>query len=282
MSSLDAAAAIEALLVSRADTLEAWGGTGMLVLARVAGMMALLPGWQSGVFPFRLRCAAALVVTWLVVPVLGETALPEQVTQLVPIVMGEFLVGATVGSGVLLLFAAVRGAGEIVDRQTGWGLGAVMDPAGNGGGPGTMILVWSATAALFVMTPVNGHLLVLESFLESFESIRPGSIGMAEGVELSARLGDLVSRLVHQSLLLTIQVAAPMIAVMLLVSVVLGMVGRALPETNMLVGAMPARVLIGIALLAVVQSGLGRMMVDVVPGMLQGVSASLVSASEGG
>ena len=82
-------------------------------------------------------------------------------------------------------------------------------------------------------------------------------------------------RLVHQSLVLTVQVAAPVLAVMLLVSVAIGLVGRVLPETNVLVVAMPARVLVGVCLLGVVVTGVGRAMTDAVPGVLHEVQATL-------
>ena len=69
--------------------------------------------------------------------------------------------------------------------------------------------------------------------------------------------------------------AAPVLAVMLLVSVAIGLVGRVLPETNVLVVAMPARVLVGVCLLGVVVTGVGRAMTDAVPGVLHEVQATL-------
>ena len=87
-------------------------------------------------------------------------------------------------------------------------------------------------------------------------------------------------RLVHQSLVLAVQVAAPVLAVMLLVSVMIGMIGRALPETNVLVTAMPARVLVGVLLLSMVVTGTGRVMTDAVPGMLDEVTSTLVEVTD--
>ena len=52
-----------------------------------------------------------------------------------------------------------------------------------------------------------------------------------------------------------------------------------MPETNVLVMAMPARVLVGVFLLGVVVSGMGRVMTDVVPGVLHEVRTTLVEAA---
>ncbi len=278
--------AIGQLLESRSDSLLGLGTVGVLATARIAGLLFTLPGWQSGVFPVRLRLAGVLVVTWLVVPMLSgpEAVEPGFSTLDAPTVAGraliEVIIGAVLGLGVVAVLAGLRGAGEIIDRQTGWGLAGVLDPSGAGGGPGTTLVTWSAVAALFVMAPVNGHLLLVDSLLGTFSAIPPGAIDAAAGVSLAPGAGDLVVRLVHQSLVLAVQVAAPVLAVMLLVSVMIGMIGRALPETNVLVTAMPARVLVGVLLLSMVVTGTGRVMTDAVPGMLDEVTSTLVEVTD--
>ncbi len=275
---------IEGLVASRSDSLIGLGTVGLLVAARIAGLMFTLPGWQSGVFPFRLRLASVLVVTWLVLPVVAGAGGAAGLASLDPASMCgraliEAAIGAILGLGVLTVFAGLRGVGEIIDRQTGWGLAGVLDPSGAGGGPGTTMVTWTAVAALFVMAPINGHLLLLDSLLGTFDAIALGGIEVAGDAGVVSLASELVVRLVHQSLVLTVQVAAPVLAVMLLVSVVIGIVGRALPETNVLVVAMPARVLVGVLLLSVVVTGVGRVMTDAVPGVLDEVRSTLVEVS---
>ncbi len=275
---------IEGLVASRSDSLIGLGTVGLLVAARIAGLMFTLPGWQSGVFPFRLRLASVLVVTWLVLPLVAGAGGAAGLASLDPASMSvraliEATIGAILGLGVLTVFAGLRGVGEIIDRQTGWGLAGVLDPSGSGGGPGTTMVMWTAVAALFVMSPINGHLLLLDSLLGTFDAIEVGGIDLTGDAGVVSLASELVVRLVHQSLVLTVQVAAPVLAVMLLVSVVIGIVGRALPETNVLVLAMPARVLVGVLLLSVVVTGVGRVMTDAVPGVLDEVRSTLVEAS---
>ncbi|MFP6703636.1 MAG: flagellar biosynthetic protein FliR [Planctomycetaceae bacterium] len=278
---------IEGLVASRSDSLIGLGTVGLLVAARIAGLMFTLPGWQSGVFPFRLRLASVLVVTWLVLPVVAGVAGAGEAAGLASLdpasmcghALIEAAIGAILGLGVLTVFAGLRGVGEIIDRQTGWGLAGVLDPSGAGGGPGTTMVTWTAVAALFVMSPINGHLLLLDSLLGTFDAIALGGIDVTGDAGVVNLASELVVRLVHQSLVLTVQVAAPVLAVMLLVSVVIGIVGRALPETNVLVLAMPARVLVGVLLLSVVVTGVGRVMTDAVPGVLDEVRSTLVEAS---
>ena len=273
--------ALSRLAESRSDSLVGLGTLAALIMARIAGLVFALPGWQSGVFPVRLRLAGVLVATWLVLPVVAgrETDGPElsdlDGAALAGRVLVEAVIGGVLGLGVLTILAGLRGAGEIVDRQTGWGLAGVMDPSGAGGGPGTTLVTWTAVAALFVMAPINGHLLLVDSLLGTFDAIAPGGIAPGGGAALAPTASELVVRLGHQSLVVTVQVAAPVLAVMLLVSVAIGLVGRVLPETNVLVVAMPARVLVGVCLLGVVVTGVGRAMTDAVPGVLHEVQATL-------
>ena len=113
------------------------------------------------------------------------------------------------GLGVVAIMAGLRGAGEIIDRQTGWGLAGVLDPSGSGGGPGTTLVTWTAVAALVrdgsdQRAPVAGR-----QPAGDVRAIPPGRFDAAGGVSLAPGAGDLVVRLVHQSLVLTVQVAAP-------------------------------------------------------------------------
>ena len=93
--------------------------------------------------------------------------------------------------------------------------------------------------------------------------------------------GDLAIRLVHQSLLLAVQVVAPVLALMSLVTLVTGILGRSMPETNLLVAAMPARVLVSLLILGLAVSGAARSVVDAVPAVLEQVGDSLVSVATG-
>ncbi|GIT28497.1 MAG: hypothetical protein Ct9H300mP1_05430 [Planctomycetaceae bacterium] len=66
--------------------------------------------------------------------------------------------------------------------------------------------------------------------LGTFSAIPPGAIDAPAGVSLAPGAGDLVVRLVHQSLVLAGLGGGPVLAVMLLVSVMIGMIGRGCPR----------------------------------------------------
>ena len=52
--------ALSRLAESRSDSLVGLGTLAALIMARIAGLVFALPGWQSGVFPVRLRLAGGM------------------------------------------------------------------------------------------------------------------------------------------------------------------------------------------------------------------------------
>ena len=91
--------ALSRLAESRSDSLVGLGTLAALIMARIAGLVFALPGWQSGVFPVRLRLAGVLVVTWLVLPVVAgrETGGPELSDLDGAALAGRILVEAVIG-----------------------------------------------------------------------------------------------------------------------------------------------------------------------------------------
>lgn len=267
--------------VARWSLLEV-AGVFVLVVARMAGLVLVLIPLRGTAITWRTRLAAVIVLSLVTLPVLASESrlpslsLPTEVLGWTVRVLVEAGVGAILGLGVMVVLAGLRGAGEIVDRQTGWGLAGVLDPGSTETAtPGTRLIVWTAVAVLFVMDPVDGHLLVVSSLLESLEAVP-----VADGAMVLAA-GDLAIRLVHQSMLLAVQVVAPVLALMSLVTLVTGIISRSMPETNLLVAAMPARVLVSLLILGLAVSGGARSVVDAVPAVLEQVGDSLAHVAAG-
>ncbi len=184
------------LIGARSEGLLGLSGLLLLVVARMAGMVCVLPGWKSGVLTARMRLAGVAVLSLVTLPVLCGTedrlpgvAIDDPATWFGLAVI-EAAIGGLMGLGVVVVLAGLRGAGEIIDRQAGWGLAGVLDPGGgDDGAAGTRLLAWTAVAVLFVMAPINGHLLMVESLLGSIDSIPLGQAGIAADSRVLAGAG---------------------------------------------------------------------------------------------
>ena len=180
-SSLDMSSweALVNVAVSRWSLLEV-AGVFALVVARMAGLVLVLIPLRGTAITWRTRLAAVIVLSLVTLPVLATgsrlsaMSLPTETLGWAARASIEAGVGAILGLGVVIVIAGLRGAGEVIDRQTGWGLAGVLDPgSAETATPGTRLIVWTAVAVLFVMDPVDGHLLIVSSLLESLEAHHP-------------------------------------------------------------------------------------------------------------
>lgn len=172
----------------------------------------------------------------------------------------EFVLGFVLGFGVMIIMSGLQLAGELLDQQSGIAMGEVVNPGFeiNGSISGQFLFLLGIT--VFVcMEPMGGHLLVISALVETFQTLPIGE------AQVSFAAYEVLRDLVHQSLVLAIQVAAPMLATMALVALAMGFLGHTVPQINVLVIGFPIRVSINLVILTLSFSGIGRAVVDYVP-----------------
>ena len=199
-----------------------------LVLARIATLLMIAPLFGSATVPVRVRVVLALALAVLVVPVEWEkpAAHPETLASFAVQVGAEFLVGATLGLGVLLLFSSMHVAGQLISQMSGMQLADVFDPGFESHVPGFSQLLSYVTLAVFVT--IGGHRRVLEALLDTFAWLPAG-----QGT-FSRSIFDAMTSLLTHSFALGIRAAAPAMLALLLATLILGLVSRTLPQLNVL------------------------------------------------
>jgi flagellar biosynthetic protein FliR len=217
----------------------------MLLLGRVTAFFAALPlfGWRS--LPMRIRAGIALLMTIFFAQVLPR---PEvacgQVHWLTAALLlaQEVLCGLALGLAARLAFHAVEQGGRFASRQMGFALAGVVDPnTGMEGQP--LSLFFEITFSLFFLA-AGGHHLLIALLARSYEAFPVG-----QGPEI----GEMVAALVAAgSAMLTfaLRMAAPLLAACLVLTVVLGVLARALPEMNVLLMSFPLRIGLGLLMAA--------------------------------
>ncbi len=186
------------------------------------------------------------------------------------IAAGELGLGFVLGLGVMTILSGLQLAGQIVDQQTGLALGEIASPGLNITGSVTgQFLFLFATTVLLVMQPTGYHLSIVSALVETFQSIPLGEALVAVPAV------DLLRDLVHQSLVIGIQVAAPILATMSLVALTMGFLGHSVPQINVLIVGFPVRGLISLAVLIASLSGIARRVVDAVPPVIDALRLAL-------
>jgi flagellar biosynthetic protein FliR len=123
----------------------------------------------------------------------------------------------------LVLGGAIMG-GELAGIQMGLGIAQVVDPRTQL--QMTPVALWMQFVALQVFLAVDGHHLLVQAVLRSFELAPPGSL------ELSGReVGGLLAA-VGGLFEVAVRIAAPVLGGLLITDAALGLLARAVPQLN--------------------------------------------------
>ncbi len=219
------------------DTVAAFG----LALTRMLGIFLFAPVFGHTAVAFRVRLGLAVAIAWLVAPQLGPSAETLQAGIGLAVVR-EAVIGVALGLGAQLVFAGFSLMAELASIQGGLGAASVLDPSS---GANSVVLTSLVGAfALFIFLAAEAHHDLLRAAWMSFERLPPGGTeSLVPGFAGMARLG-------HGIFDLAVRLAAPFTAVMLVTNLAVGMLGRAIPQLNLMSLQLPAQVGITLLLLA--------------------------------
>jgi len=253
--------------------------TTMFVVSSISTTMATvgwpgLTGQENGEFDFNPR----KIVDWMAgversePPVLfsGGSQRPTRAThengfrtalgfliRIAPVLISEFLIGFAISLAILICLSGLQLAGLLIDRQSGSLLGAAYDPTlrSHSTATGRFLLLFGLTVFV-VMEPVGGHERMIRSLLDSFRSLPPGR------AVVTISTVELLSRLVHESLQLAVQFAAPAIAAASLLAMATASLGRSFNGGTATVTGYPLRALLNLLILAASLTGAAGAFVD--------------------
>lgn len=247
-----------------------------LVVARLAGLFVWGPVFGHQALPLKFRAllvlALALVVTPALLPMAsrqpidglgfdrlaaGPPLIGGDVADLVRMGAGELMVGLALGLGMQTILSGMQMAGRLIDQQIGTSLAEVFNP--ELGGDVSLSGQLLHQLGLLVFLLIGGHLLIVAALLDTFQSLPIGAAGVGPP------MFELLTRLVQQSLMLALQVSAPVLATLAVVGLALGVLGRAAPQINVLMLGFPVRALVGLLVLGSTALLAGDLLADVVP-----------------
>ncbi|MGY1825665.1 MULTISPECIES: flagellar biosynthetic protein FliR [unclassified Blastococcus] len=213
----------------------------LLGTARAAGFILLAPPFNSRVIPGPVKGALALALAVLLSTQIAPT-LPEPTAGfLLVTAVTEVVIGAALGFVVQVLFTAVQMAGDVLDLAGGFSLQPGYDPMAMTQNSSLGKLHYLlATTLLFTS---GGHLLMVKGFATSYEGLPVG--GDVPTDQIAAVLITAFSMM----FLAALQIAGPMVAVLLLADVALALLSRAAPALNVFSLGFPVKIMLTLAML---------------------------------
>jgi flagellar biosynthesis protein FliR len=213
----------------------------LLGTARAAGFVMLAPPFNSRSIPAPVKGALAMALSVLLSAKIAPT-LPEVTGGFLMVAaVTEVVIGAALGFVVQVLFTAVQMAGDLIDLTGGFSLQPAYDPLAmtNNSSVGRLHYLL-ATTLLFSS---GGHLLIVKGFATSYEGMPVG------GNVPTEQLGAVMIKVFSMMFLAAVQIAGPMVAVLLLADVALALLSKAAPALNIFSFGFPFKIMLTLLML---------------------------------
>jgi flagellar biosynthetic protein FliR len=211
-------------------------------LTRILGLIMVAPVFGHRAVPGRVKIGLGIFIALIIAPTLPP--MPDVGLGSwhgLFILVQQLLIGVAIGFIMRIVFAAVEAAGEIIGLQMGLGFASFFDPQSAGQ---TLVLArFFNMLALLVFLAVNAHLLLLGVLVDSFQSlpISPQPLSAA-GFYNVAAFGSTVFAV-------GLQLALPLIAIMLMTNLSLGILTRSAPQLNIFAIGFPITLGVGLIVL---------------------------------
>ncbi len=215
-----------------------------LTFFRISIVLFLLPFFGGQGLPRTVKAALCLILTLGLWPSLSfdPSLFPGHPLGILLMILGELLLGLSIGLIVNFLFAAVQTGGQLIGFQMGFAIVNVVDPITGVSEAVTAHFMYMISLLIFLS--LNGHLYLLSGMAQSFEIVPPG------GFLVTPVLMDKMISFSAMIFLLAVKIAAPVTATVILVDIALALVARATPQMNVLFVGMPVRIIVGFVFLA--------------------------------
>jgi len=217
--------------------------TFILVVVRTAGILFTAPVFGSSVIKAQIKIYLSIAVGLMLYPSVETLSVTNPEIVFMTIVMfKELLIGICIGLLSHFLFTGVQQGGQIIGLQMGFGVVNVMDPTTNT--QMSIIAQILNITMILLFIAVGGHYLVIGAIAESFRNIPIGIFPIE--IEAFHYLAKIFSYIFVTAL----KVTAPIFVTLLVLHFVMGIMGRMVPQLNILIVGFPLQISSGIIVMA--------------------------------
>lgn len=238
----------------------------VLVAFRVMGLFLSTPLIGSATVPVKVKVLLAVFLAAAVYPVVGAPdgsgiATPSiGLFALVPMLVFELAIGASMGFLAGMPLHAANFAGFLMGHQMGLTLARTYDPSSEAETDLLSQMLFIIAAGTFLA--IGGLDLLFLTVAGSFERIPAGGF-RPDITPLAMAVG-----LLQSSMELAVRIAAPVIGIVSLVLVALGVLSKTLPQINAMTVGFMLKIVLGMGMVAAGITSMDEAIVEDVTGTL--------------
>jgi len=215
----------------------------LFIFLRVSAILLTAPVFNSRSIPVLFKAGLSFAVTLILFPILDLQDMPVrfEAVLLVIGIISEIIIGIIIGLSVRMIFVGIQLAGQLVGFQMGLAMANIIDPSTSEQVP--LLAQLNNLMALLIFLAINAHYWFLRALVESFRLVPPFEFQFTN---------SLMEQLIFLSgniFVIAIKVGAPVIVVLLLMSVAFGLAARTVPQMNIFFVAMPLKIIVGLIFL---------------------------------
>jgi flagellar biosynthetic protein FliR len=212
----------------------------LLAVVRASAWVAVVPPFGTRSIPGTVKVALAMALSFSVAPKLVDDVPPLETAPLIGAIVIQVAVGLCLGLVTLILFSAVRAAGDLIDTFGGLSATAAFDPLSMQ--QNSVFGRFYNLIAITLLFASNAHLVLVHGLLASYRAVPAATTQPLEA------LTRLVIADVGTFFVAAVQIAGPLLAVLVLTDIGLGLLTKAAPTLNVFSLGFPLKIFVTLLL----------------------------------
>ncbi|NNJ93186.1 MAG: flagellar biosynthetic protein FliR [Halobacteria archaeon] len=223
--------------------LNTWMVAFLWPLLRIGAMFSAAPVFGARMVPVKVRVAMALVMSLMMAPIVVQDVPVIELfsAQWLMVAVQQILIGLAMGFTLQLVFSAIVIAAQSIAMSMGLGFANAVDPQNGVQVP--VVAQYYLTLATLMFLALNGHLILVQILVDSFQSLPIGEVGLTQ-TDIWALVGW-GGRMFAGA----VAIALTAMASLLLVNLAFGVMSRAAPQLNIFGVGFPVMMLTGFVII---------------------------------
>ena len=222
-----------------------------VVFVRAGALMTVFPVFSAQHMPARVRLALAAALAYFAGLGLPAIVFPtDSVLPLIGIIAMEVLVGLLMGFVSRMVFYAIEIVGAIASADVGLAMAQVMNPLSDGQKPVLSTILYYLAAMLWL--GFDFHHELMAAFVRSYDFLPIGGASLNENLALGiiARTNGIFR--------IGLQMAAPIMGVIFVVTLIFAVFSRAVPQMNVFIMSFSAKLFVGMTVFGMTTTLMAR------------------------